>query len=89
MGYSWTARGTGCGKSTRHYERGYWQEHFRGGIQCRLPQGRHEVHQRVGRLDSQDGLLGGHEEPLHHLRQPLHRNPVVAVEATLQERTAL
>ena len=89
MGYSWTARGTGCGKSTRHYERGYWQEHFRGGIQCRLPQGRHEVHQRVGRPDSQDGLLGGHEEPLHHLRQPLHRNPVVAVEATLQERTAL
>ena len=89
MGYSWTARRTGCGKGAWHYERRYWQDYFRGRIQCRLPQGRHEVHQRVGRPDTQDGLLGGHEEPLYHLRQPLHRNVVVAVEATLQERTAL
>ncbi len=65
------------------------KSYFRGRIQCRLPQGRHEVHQGVGRPDAQDGLLGGHEGPVHHLRQPLHRNPVVAAETALQERTAL
>ena len=35
------------------------------------------INQRVGRPDPQDGLLGGHEQPLHHLRQPLHRNTLV------------
>ena len=63
MGYSWTARGTGCGKKHRHYERGYWQDYFRSRIQCCLPQGRHEVHQGMGRPDAQDGLLGDMTDP--------------------------
>ena len=51
-----------------------------------MPFRRHEVHPRVGRFDEQDGVLGRHEQPVHHLRQPLHRNFVVSVETIVRER---
>ena len=37
-------------------------------------------------FDEQDGILGRHEQPVHHLRQPLHRNFVVSVETIVRER---
>ena len=65
------------------------KQDFSRRVQRHLPQRGDEVHRRVAQPHREDRLLGGYGRPLHHLRQPLHRDTVVSVEGTLQEGLAL
>ena len=85
LGYPRPPGGTGCGEEARHHQGRHRHEDFRGRVQRHLPQGSDEIHQGAGEHDAARGLLGGHERPVHHLRQPLHRNPLVPAEGHLRQ----
>ena len=89
LGHARAARRAGCREDPGHNQGGHRTEDKRGGIQRDVPQGGDEVHQGMVGPDGQDGLLGRSGQPVHHLRQPLHRDTVVAVEATVRQGTAL
>ena len=70
----------GVEKETRHHQGGHRAHNLHRGVQPRLPRGGDGVHGPVGRTHAQNGLLGQYGRPLHHLRQQIHRNPLVASE---------
>ena len=89
MGHPRPARGAGRREEARHHEGGHRPPHLHRGVQPHVPRGRHGVHGRVGGSYAQDGLLGQHGRPLHHLRQQIHRDAVVAAQAALRQGPAL
>ena len=89
MGHSRTARGTGRREEARHHQGRHRQEDLHRGVQPHVPRGGDGVHGQVGGPHAQDGLLGQHGRPVHHLRQQIHRDAVVAPEAALRQGPAL
>ena len=89
MGHPRTARGAGRREETRHHQGGHRQEDLHRGVQPHVPRGGDGVHGQVGEPHAQDGLLGQHGRSVHHLRQQVHRDAVVAPQAALRQRPAL
>ena len=89
MGHARTACRVRRRKETRHHQGGHRAHNLHRGVQPRLPRGGDGVHGPVGRTHAQNGLLGQYGRPLHHLRQQIHRNPLVASETALRQGATL
>ena len=89
MGHPRTACRAGSGEEARHHQGRHRTEDKRRGLQPHLPRGGDEIYGRMAYPYRAHRLLGRHGRPLYHLRQPLHRDALVAPEADILEGTAL
>ena len=89
LGYARPARGAGGGKAAGPGRQAADRGLRHRALHRRVQKERMEVSARVGGNVRPCGLLGGYEEPLHHLQGRLYRVRVVEPEGDLEKRPAL
>ena len=89
MGHARPARGAGRGEEARHHQGGHRPHDLHRRVQPHVPRSRHGVHGRMGGPHAPHGLLGEHGGSVRHLRQQVHRNPLVAAAPALRQGAPL
>ena len=89
LGYPRSARRARGREGPRHHEGGYRQkisvDEYNAACRREVMKYTHEW----GAAHPPHGLLGGYGSPLHHLRQPLYRDPLVPPSSEIYKKGSL